>query len=495
MKKGTIIVVGVFVTLLVAVLATREDEVSVGVRKFQPLGIQQPQVTALEVSGARTARVEKDGTAWRVLDPARPEQKYVADAAQVTHALTALSELRAPDFVTDRAEAHADHALDAAQGLTLKVTRVEGPPIELVLGKRSKSGGFYVRQAGANEVFAASGDLDAAVRKDVKAWRQHAILSLKPEEVTQLTLRSRDGAVVTFEAGASAGEWLMVEARPVPPVFRFDPALVEQVARRLASLRAQDFLEGDAAADAATGLGGAHDTVEATLKGGKAVVVHLAPAGGEGQGVAARVEGDPQVYLLAPSSADALRKRATDLRDLHLFRIVPAQVTRLTLRAGPAPVQVVREGGQWKLREPKTPPAGFTFDPAQVEALLGWLGSLRASRLLDGMPTDAQMGVSTPGVLVELSIVGAPAQRLRLGRDAPPSGAGVKEVQARGSLDALAYAVPEDVKTRLAQGLQLFKTPEAPPGLRQLQGLEQLPPELREQIEAQLRARQGQQGP
>ena len=67
----------------------------------------------------------------------------------------------------------------------------------------------------------------------------------------------------------------------------------------------------------------------------------------------------------------------------------------------------------------------------------------------------------------------------------------MKELYARTSIDPLAYALPEYVKTRLAQGLQLFKKPEMPRGgPSQIGGLDQLPPEVRQQLEAQLRARQ-----
>ncbi|EPX62769.1 hypothetical protein D187_008957 [Cystobacter fuscus DSM 2262] len=491
MNKTTIIVLGIFAVLLVAVLATREDHVSVGVRKLELPRVDKDKVSSIELSGARSARLEKEGDGWRVVDPAKPEQKYVADESLVTSALDALGELRHPDFVTDRAETHAEYELDDAKGLKLKVVQSGTPAIELVLGKAAKNGGAYVREAGKNEVFVARGRLDWTVRKDVKGWRKRALLSLKPEDLTQLTLRSKDGEVLTLNAGSKPGEWSVAEGTTLPPNFRFDPGLAEQVARQLSSLSAQDFLEGEAAADPATGLGGAHDTVEAKLKDGKTIAVHLAPAGKDGATVAARLEGDPQVYQLAAYSADALRKRLTDLRDLRLFHFEQPKVTRFKLQAGPTAVQVAREGTEWKVIEPRTLPTGFEFDASQVESLLSWLGSLRAARVVDGTPSEAQLGVNTPTALVEISIEASPSQTLRLGKEAPGSAAGVKELYARTSIDPLAYALPEYVKTRLAQGLQLFKKPEMPRGgPSQIGGLDQLPPEVRQQLEAQLRARQ-----
>ncbi|EAU67836.1 hypothetical protein STIAU_3086 [Stigmatella aurantiaca DW4/3-1] len=154
-------------------------------------------------------------------------------------------------------------------------------------------------------------------------------------------------------------------------------------------------------------------------------------------------------------------------------------------------VQAARHGDQWQVIEPRPLPAGFDFESNQVESVLGWVGSLRAERVLDGAMTDAQLGVGKPSALIEVSLEGVAPQILRLGKEAPADAEGLKSVYARSTIDAQAYAVPEFVKTRLAQGLQLFKKPEMPPGgPRQVGGLDQLPPELRKQLEAQMRARQ-----
>jgi len=64
---------------------------------------------------------------------------------------------------------------------------------------------------------------------------------------------------------------------------------------------------------------------------------------------------------------------------------------------------------------------------------------------------------------------------------------------ARSTLDTLTYAVDEGVRTRLAQGVELFKRHPRPgfAGGGQMQGLESLPPDVRRQLEAQLRANAG----
>ncbi len=495
MKKGTLIALGAFTVLLVLVLATREPRVSVGVHTLELPKLDKAQVTALELTGARNATLRKEGEGWTVVDPGKPDVKYPADENLVTSVVEALGEVKNPDFLTDRADRQAAYELDDAKGLKLKVVQAHGPAVELVLGKSSKNGGVYLRKADSPDIFAVQGRLDWTVRKDVKDWRKRQMLALKVEELSQLVLRSKEGESVTLKAGANPGEWSLGEGTQTPAGFRFNPQAAQQLAQQLSNLYAQDFLEGEAAADSATGLAEAHDSVEAQLKDGKKVVVHLGrpPEAKDGSGtVAARLEGDAQVYQLSQYVASQLRKRLGDLRDLSLFRFEPQKVSKLKLQAGGKTVVVVKEGEGWKLTEPAKVPDGFEFEPLQVGTQLSWLRSLRATRLVEGQVTDGQAGLGAPATLVEVTVEGEPVQTLRLGKEAPGAAEGGKELYARSSLDALTYAVGEGVKARLVQGLELFKRRSQPgfAGAGQVQGLESLPPDVRRQLEAQLRTGQ-----
>ncbi|MBZ4418465.1 DUF4340 domain-containing protein [Myxococcus sp. RHSTA-1-4] len=495
MKRGTLIALGAFAVLLVLVFATREPRVSVGVRKLESPKVEKARVTALELTGARSATLRKEAEGWKVMDPGKPDAKYAADEGLVTAVLDALGEVKHPDFVTDRAERLAEYELDDAKGLKLKVLQDGGPTVELVLGKTARNGGVYLREAGGNDVFAHRGRLDWTVRKEVKDWRKRQLVALKVEDLSELVVRSRDGESVTLKAGTGPGEWSLAEGTPAPAGFRFSSQAAQQLAQQLSGLYAQDFLEGEAAADSATGLADAHDTVEARLKDGRKVVVHLGrePEAKDGAGaVAARVEGDAQVYQLPVYAASQLRKRLADFRDLGLFRFEPSKVTRLKLQAGGAPVVVVKEGAEWKLSEPKKLPEGFEFEPSQVDAQLAWLKGLRGTRLVEGQIPDGQAGLASPAALVEVSVEGEPVHTLRLGREVPGAASGGKELYARSSVDALTYAVGDGVRARLAEGVGLFKRRPRPSfaGAGGIQGLESLPPEVRQKLEAQLRAAQ-----
>jgi len=65
MKRGTLIALGAFAVLLVLVLATRESQVSVGVRKLELPRLDNEKVTALELTGARNVCAGGAGDARR----------------------------------------------------------------------------------------------------------------------------------------------------------------------------------------------------------------------------------------------------------------------------------------------------------------------------------------------------------------------------------------------------------------------------------------------
>src|SRR6185295_12484802 len=95
----------------------------------------------------------------------------------------------------------AEAQADDAKGLALAVFEGAEKKMDLVLGKGTPSGGYYVRKAGTPELFIYRGRLDWAVRKGAKEWRRLNILSIKEEDVKRLILRAKDGAEVKLVAG------------------------------------------------------------------------------------------------------------------------------------------------------------------------------------------------------------------------------------------------------------------------------------------------------
>jgi hypothetical protein len=486
MKRRTIVAVAAFALLLGIFFATREKQVQVGVRKLELPVIDAAKVAKIDIGGQHPTTLTRDGEGWKVEDPKKPGP-HPADESQVKNFLDLLGKTRFSDIVTDRPQRQAELELDEAKGTPVTLTAAGWEkPLALVFGSAAK-GGSYVREQGQADVFVALGRAGTLARRAPNDWRQHRILTLQVGDIVGLDVKPASGAGYSLSRG-SGDKWQL--ANP-PAGFRLDSGAGQQLAQQISVLSTQDFVDSGET-DQALGLAGPHDVVAVKLKDGKSTVLHFArPAGGQGSGaskdeVALRVEGDAQIYRVTPSFRDTIVRQLDGLRDLTLLDFDPAKVKALSLR-GQKPVSLQKDGTTWKVVAPKTLPAGADFDPSQVPLQLARFKSMRAASRPEQAVPAAKAGLaSTP--LVELTLEDGSKQTLRFGKPVE-GGAGGKRLYVQGSADKWIYEIPEADKTRFDSGLDVFKKPPPPPDVSKMQGLSSLPPEIRKQIEAQLRQR------
>jgi hypothetical protein len=463
MKKTTLAALAVFVLLGLAWLGTREPTVSVGVRKLTPPPVKADELVSLQ-AGPITLALE-DG-AWKV---SRDGKTFAADADTARRFARALAELPQASFVTDRPAAHAEYEVDDAKGLVLRASTKTGAVRDLVLGKTSTLGGAYVRPAGSNEVFVLGGELSWLARRGLTDWRHKRIEVARREDLARVTLTPAGGAPTTLLVGE--GQAVTLEG-PTEAGYRFDAAAAGRLVQQLTSLTAQDFTEEPVTPAFTVTLG---------LKAGGAKTLTLGSQRPDGT-VPLAVEGDAQGYVLSGWVAEQLQKDREGLRDLRLLGTDVARVQRVTLTTGKARTVVERGSDGWRLLEPKAMPAGAEFDASQVERQLRQLTEQRALRLAKDVP-DARAGLARPAAKLELSLEDGTTARLLVGSKLE-TGA---EVYARG-VDPFVLVAPSGLLSNLERGAELFQRPPAPPP-GAMQGLEQLPPEVRAQLEAQLRGR------
>ena len=525
---GIVLALLVFVVLLFVVLGRRGPEKE-GVKELKIEKIDKDAVTKIDITmpppkvagdagpadaaAAKKVVLEKDGTAWKAYDPAAPAKKYTADDAQVKSALDAVAEFAPGDLVSNKKEKLADFEIDDAKGTTVKVATKTGTALDLVFGRPPKQGGgSTVRQAGSDDVYIAKGRLGAVLKKDLAAWRKKALFDLKPDDVTKVATTLADGKKLVVEAttppapppaevdGGPAPpppkpEWKLVEPATLPAGFRLDTAQLARSASAVATLRAQDFADG--ATDEAAGLTGAHLIVEATGKDGKKVVLHVGKEDDKKR-VYARVDGDPQMYLLAGYSAKQLGRTVDDLRDLTLLDAKIEDVERVTIRGSTGAVTVKKDGDAWKLVEPKNPPADF--DATQVAGQVAGLLRSRATRVATDAPKDA---MAKTGPTLEIALKGGKKQTLRFGTPLPVDAAGApkdpkaekpepREYYAKGGVDDLVYVVAAFTRNRYDKPADIFKKPPTPPpgmgGMPgQIPGMENLPPDVRRKLQESLK--------
>ena len=484
MNKTAIISLAVFLSLLALVFVTRESQVSVGMRSLDFGTLDASTLKEVKVSfnkgtGDEAKRenvvLKKSASLWTVSE--KGDKAFAVDENAIEQALKNLESLEAKDFVTARKEKHADLEIDDAKGQ--KVTLVfENKTLDLLFGRFAKGGGNFVRLASSDEVFVGRGTLAGSLKKDVKAWRKRKLLNVEAKDLRKIIIQKAEGALV--ELKASEGEkstWRMVQPER-PEAFYTDEAKLSSVASALTNLRATDFADSET-------LGTPRGSVSATDASGKTYTIQFGQSDDQKR-VYTKVSDDEQLYLLNEYTVNSVLKSMGDFRDLAFAGFDASKVVAAEFRSSKGLVKVEKKEGVWGLSTPA--PSGFDFDATQVEPKLASLSRLKASGFLSG--NLLLLKRSTNNVGITLTLDDGAVKTVFFG-DALADDA--SQVVAQGARDPSVYKIAKFQKERYANALELFKRPPprpaGPPGAGAMQGLDQLPPELRRQLMQQMQQR------
>ncbi len=526
MNKNIMIFAGVFAALLVAVLVMRSQPAKVGVKELKMESIDKDKVTKIEVTipgkeakektdstpaqGAEPAKavvLEKSAGAWKVYDASNAAKKFAVEETQIKAALDAIGEFKTGDLIANNKDQLAEFEIDDAKGNHVKLTVEGGKGMDLLFGRAAKGGGSTVRVAGSDDVFVAKGRLGTSLKKDVAQWRKKTLVDVKADEIVGINVKPL--GAVGFAAAATTPpaappaddaapvpaakpQWALTDPATLPAGFRLDASLLGRVAQSFVGLRAQDFSEDS---DEVAGLSGAHSVVEATTKDGKKIVVHLGKEDDKKR-VYVRVDGDPQLYWVSSFSTKQVQKTLDDLRDMSLMTAALDDVEQVTFTGKGGKAIVKKDGAEWKLVEPKKPPA--EFDASQIPAQIAAVLRVKAARI-----SDAKVNFAKGSPTVELALKGGKKQLLVFGDglpgDAPAAGpktapAESREFYVKGSADGLTYVIAGFTRGRYDKPLDLFKKPPDPPqGMGMggpggaMTGLSGLPPDVRKKLEESMK--------
>ena len=432
----------------------------------------------------------------------------------MTSALGAVADFQPGELIANKAEQLPGYEIDEAHGHHVTVHAADGRTLALVFGRAIKSGNVTVRSPGSNDVHIAKGRLGAMLLKEVSGWRNKSLFDLKADDIARVATTAASGERWALEATPPAAEapppppdqpapppakpvWKLIEPATLPAGFRLDKNQLTRPAALLAGLRAQDFADG--ATDAVAGLDAPHTVVEIGHKNGTKLMLHVGKEDA-GKRVYAKVDGDPQLYLLPSYTAKQLDRKLDDFRDLLLFTATADDVERATFKGAAGTVTVKRSGDGWALVEPRTPPPDF--DLAQVQMQVAAALRMRAARLA-AVPRQSA-GIDMAGTVVDLVLKGGKRQTVKIGAPVPltedeqkaaPAGKPPepKEFYATGGADQLVYVVAGFTKKRYDKPAELFKKPPPPPGgmggapSGGMQGLESLPPDVRKKLEESIK--------
>jgi len=266
------------------------------------------KITKIEIKNADKSSVtlEKKGDTWEVTAPVAAK----ANAANVRSVLDNMKELKVKEVIDRGSATYGQYELSDEKAVHVTAMKGGEKALDLYFGK-SGSRGQMMRVGGRDGVFVAGGYSSYLYTREVKNWRETAVLKFEDANAIQASVTNKNGA---FSFSKNGDKWAgsytkrdkdgKLEKKPEKDWKKFDEAKVKDMLRAFKSLNAEDF--ADEKAD--TGLAEAEQSggvIKITLKDNAGE--HTIKVGKTSKGssrYAIKEGGDGTVYVLSSWSAD-----------------------------------------------------------------------------------------------------------------------------------------------------------------------------------------------
>ncbi|MBM3737146.1 MAG: DUF4340 domain-containing protein [Acidobacteria bacterium] len=187
------------------------------------------------------------------------------------------------------------------------------------------------------------------------------IVEVPSDQINQVEV-AKAGVTTTVKRGADS-KWEVAS----PKQLRADQDSAAALANTFNSLGSDRLVEEKAADFKAFGLESPSLTVTVTKKDGKQVKLLLGDETPTGNGVFARLDGDPRVFTLASFNKTSIDKSYKDLQDKRLVTFDSDKLTRLELTVKGQTVEFGKNAGnEWQITKPNV----LRADGGNVEELV-----------------------------------------------------------------------------------------------------------------------------
>jgi len=214
---------------------------------------------------------------------------------------------------------------------------------------------------------------------------------LERDEVAGLEIRNTHG---TFRIAKRGDEWHLVE----PIAYPADESSVSSLLGSLESLKAERTLAEGEVDPKSYGLDAPSITVKASTADGATSSLEVGDEAALGSNRAVRRNGEPSVILVSGWFVRDLDKPLDGWRSRDVVKIAADDVASLTVLAGSARIQLVRQAESWHLLEPLDDVA----DQDHVRNLIADLDALRVEEFLDDPPPASELGLEPPAYTVTI---------------------------------------------------------------------------------------------
>lgn len=443
MKKSSIII-GFLVILLSAIYwFSRDNQVSVGIKKLTLPSYNIDKVDKIEIETKYSVRLFKEGQAWLLDIGTKEKPKLVkADQNNVKSLLDAILLIKPSHYVTSIKEKYKDLGLENDDKTNVLVYIDNKPVWSLILGNNDNSSGKYAKLVDGEDVFVVRGSFWSLTRNELNDWRDKELFSIREGQVSTLNVASLNN---NYLLKKDAEEWVIDRNETkLPKDFRENKSELASLVRSIVDIKAIGFIDDH------KDLSSPIFTV--TVNGSElSETVSLFKH--ENEDYLAKKTGNDQIYIISKFIVDRLSKPIDELRDLSLFKFDKATINKITIKSDG--IVLTKKDDTWSLFAPKKLPADFVFDPSSADDVLNTLANLHALKLASSK--DIAINNSwTKQWLAELSNDKGESLHVFAAKNKTVK----DEYLIKGNIDDNIYVIKSSKITFLTQGLKTFRKEE-----------------------------------
>jgi hypothetical protein len=187
------------------------------------------------------------------------------------------------------------------------------------------------------------------------------ILAVKQADISKFDLKKNGAEQVGGERN-SAGQWRITAPTPLAA----DQSAVSSLLGTFSSLDSERLVDEKAGNLAPYGLNAPNLEVDLTEKTNKTHKLLLGDDTPAGNGIYAKLDGDPRVFTIPKFDQTSIDKSANDLRDKRLLTVAPDKISQVDLVAKKQDIAFSRNKDEWQIVKPKP----LRADGAEVDGLV-----------------------------------------------------------------------------------------------------------------------------
>jgi hypothetical protein len=249
--------------------------------------------TAVEVE------LTKSGEDWKLTKPV----EAAANQANVKSLLENLKTLKATELIDSSKANYAKYELSDDKAMHAVFSKGSAVALDLYFGE-SGGRGQMTRIGGKDGVYAVKGYSSFLYSRDVKGWRDMAILKFEDADVSNVAINNEHGSFAfTYDKGKTTkNEFKKGKDGSAEPIKNYDESKLVDLLRAYKALNADNFAD-KSKTEADTGLEKPVATIQFTLKDGAKREVRF---GGTSEGSSrwAKVTGSNDIWSVSSWAAE-----------------------------------------------------------------------------------------------------------------------------------------------------------------------------------------------